>query len=242
MSHSLNEVRALSIRAARGAGLDWGMAEEAGFAVRWLAGAALPGAMLLARRLSEQGVGDTSLPPLRVAVSDSEALEKASGENASGEECDAACPLFLGAEISDRAHQFRLGTRQSCPRIVCPLLLMPFLSNVARQRGTTVSVLWSSHRLLVGSSSLCLYEDGAFRQALEKDFTAGLGTDASADIEWLLNDAVASEQTDAAESTYAQPQRAPLDDQTRECLTRLASLTYAPATDDSRRLGAGGAD
>ena len=35
MSHSLGEVEALARKAARGGGYSWGMAEEAGFAVRW---------------------------------------------------------------------------------------------------------------------------------------------------------------------------------------------------------------
>lgn len=47
MSHSLNEIAALAKRAARGAGLSWGMAEEAGRAARWLASYDLTGPALL---------------------------------------------------------------------------------------------------------------------------------------------------------------------------------------------------
>ncbi|WP_243614155.1 DUF3726 domain-containing protein [Shimia aestuarii] len=36
MSFSLNEVEAMARKAARGAGFDWGVAEDAGRAVRWL--------------------------------------------------------------------------------------------------------------------------------------------------------------------------------------------------------------
>ena len=36
MSYSLNEYEALALRAARGAGLSWGLAEEAGKAVKIL--------------------------------------------------------------------------------------------------------------------------------------------------------------------------------------------------------------
>ncbi|NNL17275.1 MAG: DUF3726 domain-containing protein [Boseongicola sp.] len=41
---SLNEIEALSRKAARGAGYGWGLAEESGQAVRWLLARGLPGA------------------------------------------------------------------------------------------------------------------------------------------------------------------------------------------------------
>lgn len=50
-SFSLGEIGALAVKAARGAGHPWGIAEEAGWAVRWLARRRLPGAEALARHL-----------------------------------------------------------------------------------------------------------------------------------------------------------------------------------------------
>ena len=47
----MSEVARLSQNAARGAGLAWGMADEAADATVWLARYALPGPMLLARLL-----------------------------------------------------------------------------------------------------------------------------------------------------------------------------------------------
>ncbi|MEM7743244.1 MAG: DUF3726 domain-containing protein [Pseudomonadota bacterium] len=44
MSLSLGELAALCIKAGRGAGLPWGLAEELGWAVRWLAKRGLPAA------------------------------------------------------------------------------------------------------------------------------------------------------------------------------------------------------
>ena len=43
MTFSLNEIEAIGKRAARGAGLPWGLAEEAGKAARWLTARGLPG-------------------------------------------------------------------------------------------------------------------------------------------------------------------------------------------------------
>lgn len=52
MSFSLYEVEITAKRAVRGAGYDWGTAEEAAWAVRWLTRHGLPGAEVLARHLS----------------------------------------------------------------------------------------------------------------------------------------------------------------------------------------------
>ena len=49
MSWSLGEVRALAVKAARGSGLPWGLAEEAGFAVQWLEARGGPGVEALSQ-------------------------------------------------------------------------------------------------------------------------------------------------------------------------------------------------
>ena len=48
---TLSEIRATATKAARGAGFDWGMAEEAGLAARVLESRGLPGVRVLARLL-----------------------------------------------------------------------------------------------------------------------------------------------------------------------------------------------
>ncbi len=51
VSWSLGEISALAIKAVRGSGLPWGLAEEAGWALRWLGRAGQPGPAALARAL-----------------------------------------------------------------------------------------------------------------------------------------------------------------------------------------------
>ena len=51
MSYSLNEYEALALRAARGAGLSWGLAEEAGKAVKILSSLGLESAQILLEAL-----------------------------------------------------------------------------------------------------------------------------------------------------------------------------------------------
>jgi hypothetical protein len=68
MSWALGEIKALSIKAAKGAGFDWGIAEEAGFAVEWLEARGLTGTRAMAQYLSryhrETGL-DIDFCPLR---------------------------------------------------------------------------------------------------------------------------------------------------------------------------------
>ena len=74
MSYSLGELEALCLKAARGAGFSWGLAEEAGRAVRWLEARNLGGATALAGLL--------------------EATDKIPR--------DDMCPIFFGASLADR--------------------------------------------------------------------------------------------------------------------------------------------
>ena len=51
-SWSVSEASSLAIKAARGVGMPWGIAEEAGFALRWLTQSGAPGVTALCRYLS----------------------------------------------------------------------------------------------------------------------------------------------------------------------------------------------
>ncbi|MEO1490717.1 MAG: DUF3726 domain-containing protein [Pseudomonadota bacterium] len=69
MSYSIGEISDLCIKAARGCGKPWGLAEEVGWAIRWLVRAGWPGPDRLALILSgKDGVCPVTLG---VAVADS---------------------------------------------------------------------------------------------------------------------------------------------------------------------------
>lgn len=74
MSWSVGESGALALKAARGAGMSWGQAEEASFAVRWLQQRGAPGVEALANYLANSGTDST-----------------------------VACPLLIGTALSDTA-------------------------------------------------------------------------------------------------------------------------------------------
>ena len=109
MSWSLGETGALAIKAARGAGFAWGLAEDAGFAVVWLQARGLPGAVALCSYLSWYAAN-----------------------NHRQDEQTGRCPLLTGAAISDGV----ISTPQHAQDEIDlglvrrPLLLLPFISNL----------------------------------------------------------------------------------------------------------------
>ncbi len=151
MSWALSEIRSLSVKATRGAGLSWGYAEEAGFAVEWLETRALPGAEALARYLDNV---------------------------TSGQSHDAAnCPIATGALISDtgnRDSSFPCSIHQ-------PLLLVPFLASIAGQDSFELSwnkqqiVLNATG--ITGGISNQVTSDGLFECALRSDVVSTLTID-----------------------------------------------------------------
>jgi hypothetical protein len=122
---SLSELEALARDAAHGAGLAWGLAEEAGFAVRWLAARQLPGPALAAGWLERRA----ELDPAGLAPSGGRGVWLARGER--------LCPFVAGATIADRGEsEIVLGP------VAAPLLLAPFAALAARDRGGGLELAW----------------------------------------------------------------------------------------------------
>lgn len=101
-----SELRVLMTKAARGAGLSWGLAEEAGWAADWLVGADLPAAEWATEWLA--AVVDARPDPVTVGVALADGLG-----GANGPELEAAVPDDLAA----------------------PGFLLPFLHVIALRRG-----------------------------------------------------------------------------------------------------------
>ena len=97
MTYSLNEIEVTSKRAACGAGLDWGIAEDAGRAVRWLAERGLPGPELLSALLvAHKGLTYRDLAPQ---------LDSGTWHAPAGR----LCPLIAGSALCDRAGELVAG-------------------------------------------------------------------------------------------------------------------------------------
>jgi len=101
MSWSLGEIGALATKAARGSGMDWGLADEAGYAVKWLQRRQLPGVAALCRYLSWRQAGEITNWPDDTA-------------------CDGHyCPIATGAAYGDGV----FGDDVQFARVRTPLLL-----------------------------------------------------------------------------------------------------------------------
>jgi hypothetical protein len=111
MSWSLRETQTLTIKAARGAGLSWGLAEEAGYAVHWLQAHGAPGVRAFANYLSWRDAAEAELTAVTVdpELADPNAVR---------------CPITLGATLSDLGESAppRLGIVRQ------PILLVPFIA------------------------------------------------------------------------------------------------------------------
>lgn len=138
MNLSHNEVEAMVKKASRGVGYEWGMAEEAAKAVRWLNTFDLKGCEAIAHLLT---IIDETNSPLRQSF-DIDGVWKIEG--------NTLCPLQAGTVLSDFA--FHLTSRPiKMGSVHQPVLLIPFGVAAARQLGRLVAINWSS---------VCVVTDG----------------------------------------------------------------------------------
>lgn len=124
---SLAEIDAMGRKAARGTGLSWGLAEEAGRAARWLAAYRQPGPeALLAALEAVNGAVAAHAPRPEGPVWRAEA--------------GTLCPVATGAALSDRAGAIAAGASFGLGPVIAPLLLVPFLCRAARDLGCPIAL------------------------------------------------------------------------------------------------------
>lgn len=211
MTFTLNEIEATSIRAARGAGLDWGIAEEAGRAARWLAAHSLPGPELLSDllvRTDGQDYADMAPTALEGPWTAPSGLLN---------------PLIAGAALADRAASLASGRIFELGNTAFPLLLLPYAKYCAFEVETAVELTWEG-------------------------VTAAISPDApptvrgSEDAVLVKSTPVVRCRTVAVDPTAGKvfaPVRRAVAAAAWDRLKGFANRTYAPATSESRELGAG---
>ena len=155
MSLSLNEVEALAKKATRGAGYPWGLAEDAGKAVRWLYSRDVEASAALAsvlRESAEHGVRDrtprlSGTPP--------------SNWTAAG---NSLCPIVSGPTLSDLA-SVHDDAELSLQNVTCPILLAPFAGLAAGYLDRTVSLIWGESVVTTDSRVLSVEGEISTRTA-----------------------------------------------------------------------------
>jgi hypothetical protein len=133
---SRNEIESLALKAARGAGLSWGLAEEAAAAATWLAERDLPWAETLAELLVRR---QATCPP---AISGQVVAPFRTGSR--------LCPILTGALLSDLGPSNR---SMEVHDLLGPLWLAPFLARWWG-RGLAARLAWAQVSLVVGPHSL----------------------------------------------------------------------------------------
>lgn len=134
---SRSEIQALCLKAARGAGLLWGLAEEAGMAARRLAESGLPGPEWLLAYLEGPRGG---APVIRA-----DNWRAATG---------ALCPLAAGAALGDRSEQMSVSTL-GLSDVEHPGLLLPFFTLSGAERVWRMD--WTGGHATAGPGGIAVF-------------------------------------------------------------------------------------
>lgn len=136
---SLSEIQTACLKAARGAGLPWGLAEEIGAGAAWLAAAGLPGPELVLRLLEQ---------PAHAAPRPAPGLWRATQHG-------PLCPVRTGAALSDFAGlpEGLAAGRVVLADLAFPLLILPCAAQVARRMARCIAVEWPNVRALCGPAA-----------------------------------------------------------------------------------------
>lgn len=210
---SLSEIEALALKAARGAGLSWGMAEEAGYATRWLAEQGIDGPALLLTRLDQLSTVTGAAAPPQI-----------NGRRWSPTGPAALCPLVTGVALNDFA-MLPEGPVQGSVRVgpvATPALLLPFVAMIAARSDAGFRVVWDGCVAIVSKAGLCRISASA---AMMADATEVVRISPCPPPASRLRSLASFATTAAA----------------LRALDIYASRTYVPASEHSRR-GAGAAD
>jgi hypothetical protein len=138
----MGEVETMARRAARGAGLPWDLADEVAHAVRGLCSAGVDGYAALAALLEERRARrDRNRAPVRLT----DRLWSGPG--------GALCPIRTGASLGDVA-RILPADGVGMAGVMRPVLILPFVADVARTLEMPVTVSWNGGILSIGPEGL----------------------------------------------------------------------------------------
>ena len=126
-----------------------------------------------------------------------------------------SCALRQGARLSDRAMLERSDSR-ALHRITQPILLMPFVASMARQKQMSQELRWDGGQAQTDGTRLWLSSDAPDHA-----------------------DSVTVNTCSISHPSRTPHSRAKPMPEAWRVLSEFAHRTYAPATEESRRLGAG---
>lgn len=207
---SLNEIDASTKKAARGAGLNWGLAEEAGRAVRWLARHDLPNIELIVPLL--ELITGKQAGEISPAIKPERWLAKA----------EILCPITTGAALSDNVELISTCNGLIIEGVSYPLLLLPFLAG-ATQSPWHYEISWQGFNGKILNNDLLIV-------AIEPDALFM----AIANVKIKKFSEPVKDKTNRSQSFST-----PVDLKLWRKLQDFSMKTYVPATLESRNRGAG---
>ena len=207
---TLAETESYLRKAARARGFDWGIAEEAGKAARWLAAFNLPGPEILFAYLQHlEGQDYKAFSP------DCGVQPWQSGQG-------PMCPIITGAALADRSAQMLDGMIFELGSTAYPLLLVATVGQAARCHRTVFTTTWAGVEVSCFENGLSI--DGNRDDLLLPQVAA---------VNCQQNDLSSPQQTPST-LAYA------VNGDIFKSIDELAFQTYAPATEESRAgAGAG---
>jgi hypothetical protein len=207
---SLNELESTTKKAFRGLGYHWGEAEEAGKAAVWLASHGLPVLPPVLGLLHH--VEDDGLAMLRPARS-GEPWISSSG---------SLCPICVGIALSDRAPELPGIKRLDLNRVMSPVLILPFLFAISLETARPISMGWNDFSCTVIGHNVSV----SMPRALSAE---------QATVSLLVGEI----QPELDRTSLVPILPAAVEPLLWDGLCRFASRTYVPASEHSRRAGAG---
>ncbi len=197
-------------KVARACGLDWGLAEEAGKAARWLAAFNLPGPETMLAHLQE------------LAGKDYHAFMPQAGPQPWHASGGLLCPIVTGAALADRSAQMIDGRVFNLGPTAWPLLLAATVGQAARCHQTVFTTAWAGVRV-------SCFENGLSIDGNRDDLLL-----TRVDVVSCQQDDLSDPQQLPSTLAYA------IDEEIVKRINELACKIYAPATAASRAgAGAG---
>ena len=210
MTPALNEIESMVWKAARGAGLAWGLAEEMAQAARFLADHGFDWAAPVVDCLAEVERLQGALPPVE---RDGTWVSAGTGP---------LSPALCGPLLSDLAGTITIDNPLRFGRMAEPLLLLPFAARAAEQLHHRFRLAWP------GAGFVC--------HGCDLWCTAEIGLPKAAEgIVFSLDGAAIP----AMGKVERSPGRQPIADHLRLRLEHWVHRTYVPASLESRLAGAG---
>ena len=210
--YSIGEVESLVLKAYRGAGFSWGLAQEAGNAAAWMAMNSLPALDEFAHLLEhiDRQVTGTLSPLIN---------DKTCWVNPSKQ----LCPVITGAAFSESdLDAFDLKQGLTIQAVCQPMILVPFIAKSAKVLQRNIVLQFSEIKIICGKT-------GGGHHCLTQLASTGAFI---GDVSLLQTDRASPDSVDIHQRAVAAPQ-------SLKILNKLAHRTYVPASEESRLAGAG---